>query len=196
MALAIRAFLHVMNDVINARLRFGRRSGAVAVTAVLVVLAGCSAVSPAAGPDPTVPTTTAPTNLVSSTSSAGSVRIVVRFGEEQASATLADTSAARDFAAMLPLELDLRDPMGQAKSGELPWPIEVSGAEPVSDPSVGELYYWAPSGTLAIFYDDLGHSVPPPGLVRLGAVDSGLAAISTAGNRFRVRIEPADRTVS
>ena len=61
---------------------------------------------------------------------------------------------------MLPLPLNLHDPMGQAKSGQLPSPIDVTGAEPVFRPRVGELYYWAPSHTVAIFYDDLGQSVP------------------------------------
>ena len=61
---------------------------------------------------------------------------------------------------MLPLPLNLHDPMGQAKSGQLPSPIDVTGAEPVFPPRVGELYYWAPSHTVAIFYDDLGQSVP------------------------------------
>ena len=38
---------------------------------------------------------------------------------------------------------------------------------------------------MAVFYDDLGQTVPPPGLVRLGAVDGGLDAIAAAGNRVR-----------
>ncbi|MEV4171256.1 hypothetical protein [Nonomuraea sp. NPDC049709] len=37
----------------------------------------------------------------------------------------------------------------------------------------------------------LGQSVPPPGLVRLGSVDSGLDDLASAGNRFTVRIDRA-----
>ena len=37
---------------------------------------------------------------------------------------------------------------------------------------------------LAVFYDDLGQTVPRPGLVRLGAVDSDLTAVAAAGNRW------------
>ena len=99
--------------------------------------------------------------------STGSARIVLRFGDEFATATLSDTPAAREFAAMLPLQLKLHDPMGQAKSGPLPRPIDAARGEPVFDPAVGEIYYSAPSGTFAIFYDDLGQSIPDPGLVRL-----------------------------
>ena len=62
----------------------------------------------------------------------------------------------------------------------------------VFDPAVGEIYYSAPSSTFAIFYDDLGQSIPNPGLVRLGAVDTGMDRIADAGNRFTVQIYLAD----
>ena len=81
--------------------------------------------------------------------------------------------------------------MGQAKSGPLPRSLDVSGVEPVFNPALGEIYYWAPSHSLAIFYEDFGHSIPDPGLVPLGAVDSGIERIAGAGNRFTVRIERA-----
>jgi hypothetical protein len=97
---------------------------------------------------------------------------------------------------MLPLQMILRDPMGQAKSGRLPRPLDVTGVEPVFNPALGQIYYWGPSDTLAIFYEDFGHSVPDPGLVRLGAVDTGIDRIAGAGNRFTVRIELADHTTS
>lgn len=92
---------------------------------------------------------------------------------------------------MLPLRVKLGDPMGQAKSGKLPSRIDVTGSARVFNPTVGELYYWAPSHTIAIFYDDLGQSIPAPGLVRLGVVGSGLSAIGTERNSFPVRIDPA-----
>jgi hypothetical protein len=163
-----------------------RWAGAVLAAASL---AGCSLASPAANLDsPSLPVT--PT-----TDSASSVRIVLRFGDESAAATLADTPAAREFAAMLPLELDLQDPMGQAKSGQLPQRIDVGGAEPVLDPGIGQIYYSPASSTFAIFYDDLGQAVPDPGLVRLGSVDTGMGRVADAGDRFTVRIDLAGRPV-
>jgi len=54
----------------------------------------------------------------------------------------------------------------------------------------------SPSAAIGIVDDDLGQSVPPPGMVRLGVVDSGLDIIGSAGNRFTVRIYPVDRTRS
>lgn len=179
----------------TARPNTRRWAGAVAAAASLVsVLVGCSLASSAADLDTSMPPTATPSLPVTPTpSSTSSVRVVLRFGDETAAATLADTPAAREFAAMLPLELDLRDPMGQAKSGQMPWPLDVGGVEPVFDPAVGQIYYSAPSATFAILYADLGQSIPDPGLVRLGAVDDGMDRIADAGNRFTVRIYLADQ---
>jgi hypothetical protein len=168
-----------------------RRTAAVlATTSLVAVLAGCSTESPTAGINTTAPS---PGTVVSPPSaSTGSARIVLRFGDEFATATLSDRPAAREFAAMLPLQLNLHDPMGQAKSGPLPRPIDATGGEPVFDPAVGEIYYSAPSSTFAIFYDDLGQSIPDPGLVRLGTVDTRTDRIAEAGDRFTVQIYLAD----
>jgi hypothetical protein len=164
-----------------------RRTGAVLATASLVtVLAGCSTDSPTAGINTTAPS--ASTVVSPPSASTGSVRIVLRCGDEFATATLSNTPAAHEFAAMLPLQLNLHDPMGQAKSGPLPRPIDATGGEPVFDPAVGEIYYSAPSSTFAIFYYDLGQSIPDPGLVLLGTVDTGIDRIADAGNRLTIQI--------
>ncbi|HEX6756996.1 MAG TPA: cyclophilin-like fold protein [Propionibacteriaceae bacterium] len=180
----------------TARLHPRLRAGALLVAATLaVMLAGCSLSGPGIGSDQTLPAaSTAPTVLTSPRAPTGSVRIVLRLSNGLATATLDDTPAAREFAAMLPLQLKLHDPMGQAKSGPLPRPIDATGLERVFHPAVGEIYYSAPSSTFAIFYDDLGQSIPDPGLVRLGVLDSGLDAIDSAGNRFTVQIDLASHT--
>jgi hypothetical protein len=188
------AFLEDMN--VTARPHPRLRAGVLLVAATLaVMLAGCSISGPGSGSDQIRPAaSTAPTVLTSPRAPAGSVRVVLRLGNGLATATLDDTPAAREFAAMLPLQLKLRDPMGQAKSGPLPRPLDATGVEPVFDPAVGEIYYSAPSRTFAIFYDDLGQSIPEPGLVRLGVLDGGLDAIDSAGNRFTVQIDHANYT--
>jgi hypothetical protein len=76
-----------------------------------------------------------------------------------------------------------------SESGRLPRPLTVPDAERIIDPQLAGLYYWPPSGDIGIFYDDLGQTVPPPGLVPLGTVTSGLPTIASAGNRFTVSIE-------
>ena len=168
----------------------------VAAISLLVVLAGCAVASPAAGFDTAAPSAANPSVSAQSTAhaSASSVRVVLRFGDEAATATLSDSPAARQFAAMLPLALKLKDPMGQAKSGQLPRPIDAGGVPPIFDPAVGEIYYSADGNTFAIFYDDLGQSIPDPGLVHLGTVDTGMDRIADASNRFTLHVELANYT--
>ncbi len=116
-------------------------------------------------------------------------QVVLRLPDGAATATLTDTAAARQFAAILPVRLTLRDPMGQAKSGRLPTVLAVADADRTTDPAVAGLYYWPPSNDIAVVYDDLGQTVPPPGLVQLGTVTDGLSVIASAGNRFTVSVE-------
>ena len=127
----------------------------------------------------------------SSTAQTGETSIVLELPHGRATAVLADTPVAHQLAAALPLRLGLRDPMGQAKSGRLPRRLDSSGAEQTLDPEAGAIYYWPPSGDLAIFYDDLGQTVPPPGLIRLGTITDGLPALASAGHRFDVSVVAA-----
>jgi hypothetical protein len=121
----------------------------------------------------------------------GSVRITMTIGDQVATATLADTPAGHQLAAMLPLTVDLHDPFRQAKSGPLPHALDVAGAVREFRPTTGGIYYWPDGGHLAVFYDALGQAVPPPGLIRLGAVDTGLDAIASRGD-VTVTIQRAD----
>jgi hypothetical protein len=193
-----------MNADVRTPSRFW--AGAVLVAALLAaLLATLLAVRPVSTPDGTATLSASGGSAIAvdpraaaksaeSARSAESVPVVLRVGGGGVmTATLDDTPTARQFAAMLPLRLDLHDPMGQAKSGRLARAIDVSGADRVVDPRVGEIYYWPPSGDIAIFYADLDQSVPAPGLVRLGVVGSGLDAIASAGNRSTVWIDRTDR---
>ncbi|MFI6743951.1 cyclophilin-like fold protein [Nonomuraea sp. NPDC050451] len=117
--------------------------------------------------------------------------VVLRLGDQAVTVTLTDTPPSRQFAAMLPLTVQLTDAWGQAKAGPLPRSLTADGGTPVHDPTPGELYFWPSSGVIAVYYDDLGQTVPDPGLVRLGVVKTGLDTLAEAGNRITIRIEPA-----
>jgi hypothetical protein len=170
-------------------------SATIVAASLAAMLTSCST-SGSGGSASSLPAAGIATAAVRSPAPEDSVSVVLRLGNGRATATLDDTPAAREFAAILPLRLSLHDPMGQAKSGPLPRRIDVSEDGRVLDPSAGEIYYWPPSGTVAIFYDDLGQTVPPPGMVRLGVLDSGLEEIASAGNRFTVSINRTDQTSS
>jgi hypothetical protein len=114
--------------------------------------------------------------------------MVLRFDDRAVRITLTDTATARELAARLPLRLRLRDAWGQAKTGRLSYPLTLDGAVRTRDPRPGGLYYWPDTAALAIYYDDLGQSVPPPGLIRLGTVRAGLAALADGGAQLDARV--------
>jgi hypothetical protein len=174
-----------------APLRHDRlRVAAALIPATLAAILTGYLSSRAGDPGPTVPAGPDPVTITStSIDSTQPTRIVLRVSDGQATATLIDTPATRQFGAMLPLQLTLHAAMGQAKTGRLPYPIDVSGADRVIDPDIASIYYWPPSGDIGIYYNDLGQTVPPPGMVLLGTVDNGLDAIASAGNRFTVWID-------
>jgi hypothetical protein len=100
-------------------------------------------------------------------------------------ATLDDTGVARDFAALLPLSLTLEDYASAEKISDLPRRLSTTGSPSGTDASIGDISYYAPWGNLAVFYREAGYA---SGLVKLGAIDSGIEALSGRG-RLRVKIE-------
>jgi hypothetical protein len=93
--------------------------------------------------------------------------------------TLEDSAAARDFASLLPLGVTLADYAGREKISDLPRRLSTEEAPAGIDPSVGDITYYAPWGNLALFYRDFGYS---SGLLKLGVIESGAAALSRPGS--------------
>jgi hypothetical protein len=98
---------------------------------------------------------------------------------EVVTATLDDTAAARDFAALLPLSLRRRDYADIERIAHLPRKLSTAGAPAGMKPQTGDITYYAPWGNLVIFVKDGKGS--SPGLVRLGNVDTGLPALQRPG---------------
>ncbi len=93
-------------------------------------------------------------------------------------ATLADNPSARDFLALLPLSLTLKDYASTEKISDLPKKLTTQGAPAGIDPELGDITYYAPWGNLAIFYRDFGYSA---GLIKLGHIDAGMEALNISG---------------
>ncbi|MGH9426135.1 MAG: cyclophilin-like fold protein, partial [Terriglobia bacterium] len=47
---------------------------------------------------------------------------------------------------------------------------------------VGQVVYWSPGPDVAIFYRQDGEKIPNPGIIVLGKIDSGVAALDVAGS--------------
>ncbi len=99
--------------------------------------------------------------------------------------TLIDNATARDFVSLLPLTLTLKDYAETEKISDLPRKLSTEGAPPGSDPSVGDITYYAPWGNLAVFYRDFGYS---KGLIKLGTLDSSIDTLRRPGP-LKVSIE-------
>lgn len=130
----------------------------------------------------------ADTSATTSQKDSPMTKIQFTFGAEVLTATLDDTPAGRDFAALLPLDLDLTDYHGIEKIADLPRKLDTTDAPRAYKPETGDITLYAPWGNLAIFYKPFQKS---NGLVRLGAFDDSLAPLVDAGETS-VRIEIAD----
>jgi len=108
-----------------------------------------------------------------------SMKIRLKVGDTVLTATLIDSATTRDFISLLPLTLTLKDYAGTEKISDLPKRLSTESAPSGSDPSVGDITYYAPWGNLAIFYRDFGYS---SGLVILGKIDSGIKALNVPGS--------------
>lgn len=113
------------------------------------------------------------------------MKIRLRIGESVHAATLVDGAAAREFLALLPLNLTLIDYGATEKIADLPRKLTTAGAPAGHDPSVGDITYYAPWGNLAIFYKDFGHSA---GLIKLGRIEGDIQVLHGRGP-LKARIE-------
>ena len=113
------------------------------------------------------------------------MKIRLRTETTEMTATLIESSAARDFLSLLPLTLTLEDYAGTEKISDLPRRLYTENAPAGSDPPVGDIAYYAPWGNLALYYRDFGYS---SGLVILGRIDGGLEALGGPGS-LEVTIE-------
>lgn len=117
----------------------------------------------------------------SANSEASRMRMTV--GEYRFVITLADTEAARAFAALLPLSIDMADLNGNEKHAELPKALPTNAARPGTIRS-GDLMLFG-SKTLVVFYQTFGSSYS---YTRIGRVDEP-ADLAQALGRRGVRIE-------
>lgn len=168
---------------------------AATATAVLLTVAACTDTSPGS-PSATAsarqqtPTAQAPTAPSSRNTAPSDRNIVmdirVTLDGRPVDATLNDSPAARDFAGLLPLSLDLEDFHQTERVAYLPRRLTTSGAPEPAAPKAGDLAYYAPWGNLALFYRD-GPSASADLLI-LGHIDADTDRLAGAD---RITIEAA-----
>ncbi|SAL83635.1 hypothetical protein AWB68_06985 [Caballeronia choica] len=147
----------------------------------LLVLGACDAAQPGASGSPTTAIAASSAATVQPEES----RMWMTIGERRFAITLADTEAARAFAAMLPLSIDMADLNSNEKHAELPKSLPTNANRPGTIRS-GDLMLYG-SRTLVVFYLTYNSSYS---YTRLGRVDdpAGLAQALGSGSGS-VRIE-------
>lgn len=116
-------------------------------------------------------------------------RVKMIFGQEEIFIRMHDNPTSRDFLKLLPLSLTLEDYHQIEKISYLSRKLTTQDAPGGSDPSVGDLTYYAPWGNLAIFYRDFGYV---NSLIILGQIESGIEKLTKKRGDFDVRLELAE----
>ncbi len=102
-------------------------------------------------------------------------------------ATLIDSETTRDFLSLLPLTLTMNDLFGREKFFHLPRAIS-EGGKRTRTYEVGDVIYWSPGPDVAVYYRHDGQSIPSPGIIAIGKIDSGVEALDVPGS-VRATIE-------
>ena len=164
-----------MTTNVSASLSSRRRS-AMGLLCGLLVLGGCDAAQPGASGSPTTATAAAPVQPEES-------RMWMTIGERRFALTPADTEAARAFAAMLPLSIDMADLISNEKHAELPKALPTNASRPGTLRN-GDIMLYG-SRTLVVFYLTFSSSYS---YTRLGRVDDP-AGLAQALGRGSVQVE-------
>ena len=124
--------------------------------------------------------------MVTSQPAASETQIRVIVGDTVLTGRLWDNPTARDLIAQLPLTF--RDFNGVEKIAQLPRKLSMDGVPAGDDPLPRDIGYYAPSGDVVFYYDDVGYF---NGIVRIGQFDGSVDAIVSQTGDFTARIELA-----
>lgn len=116
------------------------------------------------------------------------MRITIEVGGETVTAVLYDNPSARDFASMLPLDLEVENYGNNEKIAYPPRKLTTEGAGPFSNEAPGDLAYYAPWGDIIVYYADYQYS---SGLIRLGRIEGSLQPLLRQAS-YSVHIELVD----
>src|SRR4051794_22774949 len=118
------------------------------------------------------------------------MNLKITMGKTTLTAALIKSKTTADFINLLPLSLTMNDLFGREKYGELPRTISTEGKRSFNY-EVGDIGYWSPSHDLAIYYKDDGESIPNPGIIIIGRIQSDINALNVSGS-VKVIIENAE----
>lgn len=115
------------------------------------------------------------------------MKVSLKVEDKTLTATLIDNETTRDFVSLLPLTLTMNDLFGREKFAHLPRAISAGGKR-TKTYEVGDVIYWSPGPDVAIFYRHDGQTIPDPGIIVMGKIDSGVEALGVPGS-VKVTVE-------
>lgn len=115
--------------------------------------------------------------------------ITITVGNTVLEGRLWDNPTAHDLLAQLPLTLEFGDHNAVEKIARLPRALTMDGVPEGDDPEPQDIGYYAPTGDLVFYYDDVGYF---DGIARLGIFDSDMEPIRRQTSSFTATIEPLD----
>lgn len=117
------------------------------------------------------------------------MHLKITVGNTIVTASIIKSKTSDDFIKLLPFSLTMNDLFGREKYGALPKFISTD-AEPSYRYEVGDIGYWSPGHDLAIYYMHDGETIPGPGIIIVGKIQSDIKVLSISGS-VRVKIELA-----
>jgi hypothetical protein len=114
-------------------------------------------------------------------SAESAVRVRIEIAGKVLFATVADNATARDFVAVLPLNLLMHDLFGREKYADLPKALLESGPRK-KEYEVGEIGYWSPDQQFAIYYQQDGELIPSPGIIPIAKIEGGAEIFNVPGS--------------
>jgi hypothetical protein len=129
--------------------------------------------------------------VVANAAKANTMQIRVTVNGKTITATLIDSETTREFVSLLPLTLTMNDLFGREKFGHLPRAIS-EGEKRTRTYEVGDVIYWSPGPDVAMFYRHDGQSIPSPGIIVMGKIDSGVEELNVPGS-VKVTIELVEK---
>jgi len=161
-------------DIAHRRVRSLQILRGLSLLLSLLMLGGCEAGQQSKPASPLVTAADAAPASVNPKDS----RMWMTVGERRFAITLTDNEAARAFAALLPLTLDMAELNGNEKHGELPKPLPTNASRPGTIRN-GDLMLYG-SSTLVVFYLTFNSSYS---YTRLGRVDDPTGLAQALGPR-------------
>lgn len=116
------------------------------------------------------------------------MRVRIEANGQSVTAVLYDNPSARDFASMLPLDLEVENYASNEKIAYLPRKLTNEGSGPFGNEAPGDLAYYAPWGNIIVYYAGYRYST---GLIRLGRLEGGLDPL-LEHEKYSVHIELID----